>query len=85
MRTITIGDARHADAEIGIAEHRHPPALEVGQEHRLVDVALRIEIAEADDFGDAMRIVGKLRHGLGAGLLGRSAGWSFTEFSLSAV
>ena len=64
MRTITIGDARHADAEIGVAEHRHPAALEVGQEHRLVDVALRIEIAEADDVGDAMRVVGKLRHGL---------------------
>ena len=64
--------------EIGIAEHRHPPALEIGQKYRLVDVALRIEVAEADDFGDAMRIIGKLRQGL----LGRSAGWSFTEFSL---
>ena len=43
------GHARHADAEVGVAEHRHPAALEVGEEHRLVDVALRIEVAEADD------------------------------------
>ena len=51
MRTITKVTPGHADAEIGVAKHRHPPALEVGQEHRLVDVALRIEIAEADDLG----------------------------------
>ena len=70
------GHARHADAEVGVAEHRHPAALEIGQEHRLVDVALRVEIAEADDFGDAVRVIGKLRRGLGAGCRSVRAGRS---------
>ena len=69
-----VGHAGGADAERLVAKHRHPAALEIGREHRLVDVALRVEVAEAADVADAVRVVGKLS---GTGLRGLGVGWSF--------
>src|SRR6185437_13383130 len=48
-----------ADAEIAIAEHGDAAGLQVGREHRVVDVALRIEIGVPDDIGYLVRIIGK--------------------------
>src|SRR5581483_4079263 len=50
-----------ADAEISFTEHGDPARLEIGGEHGVVDVALRIEVGVTDDVADAVRIVGELR------------------------
>ena len=38
----------------GLFEQRDPAGLEIGGEHRVVDVLVRIEIAEADVVAEAM-------------------------------
>src|SRR5262245_1381720 len=52
-----VGAPGHADAEIGPAEHGDAAGLEIGGEHRVVDVALRIEVGIADDVRRPVRVV----------------------------
>src|SRR5712691_3995921 len=54
--------ARHANPEVRHAEHRPAAGLEIGGEHDIVDVALRIEVAEADDVGRSVGKVLETRH-----------------------
>src|SRR5262245_15044574 len=47
------GRAGHLQAVLFVPDDHHPAALQIGREHRVVDVALAVDVAEADDVGDA--------------------------------
>ena len=74
--------ARRAQRIARLAQQRDAPGLEERREHRVVDVPLRIEVAEPDDVvgpaGKLTRVRGKTRAGLAAAIPG-----SFTaQFSM---
>ena len=45
--------AGHLQAVLLVVDQADPAGFEIGREHRVIDVALMVEIAEADDVADA--------------------------------